>query len=110
MQDPFYHCIKYGMTHLVAAGKLNSILALNFDKWLCTDAFLDASVPRIDYNPKFFELIMMREMDPVADMTGSDKPSNSHDRRRSTPPPQKTTPDPGSNSSKVEERETRAFV
>lgn len=78
--------MKFFLTHLVAAGMLDSTMALNFDKWSCFDAFMDAIAHRITNNPKFMEPIMMREFERVAGKGRSEKPSKSNDYRSSISP------------------------
>lgn len=39
VQNKTYQLINYVLTHLVAAGMLDPIIALNFDKWSHSDAF-----------------------------------------------------------------------
>lgn len=41
LQVLFYQFITYMLTPLVATGTLNSILALDFDKWSRSDEFMD---------------------------------------------------------------------
>lgn len=52
--------IKYVLSHLVVAGTLYSILALDFDKQWRSDAFTDAIARRVANNPKFPESVMVR--------------------------------------------------
>lgn len=42
VQDLSYQSVKYVVTHMLATGTMDSILALNFDRYSRSDAFLDS--------------------------------------------------------------------
>lgn len=104
VQDSCYQFINYVLSHLVAAGTLDSILALNFDKWSCSDASMDAIAHRIASISSFLEPIMMRELDRASKKVGSERPSNSYDHRSVTLLPMRTTSDSESHSCKEKSR------
>lgn len=99
VQDPSYQFIKYVLTHVVAAGRLDAILVQKFDKWSHSDAFLVGIAHRIASSSKFLEPMMVRESALAADIDGSERPSKSRGCRRLMSPPQRATSDSGSNSS-----------
>lgn len=110
VKDSSYHVIKYVLTHLVAARTIDSILELNFHKRSRMDAFMDAIAYRIASSPKFLELIMTKELDGAANVAGSKRPFNTHDRHRSMSPPQRTTSDSGRDSSDGEAGVGHSFL
>lgn len=66
VQDCFYKFIKQVPAHLVAAGTLVTILALKFGEWYRSNALIGAIAHRIASSPKFFEPILIKELNRTA--------------------------------------------
>lgn len=79
VQDSCYQFMKFFLTHLVAGDMMNSIVALNFDKWSRSDPFMNEIAYRIASIRKLLISSMIREPDRGADIARSDRPSNCHD-------------------------------
>lgn len=99
--------MKYMLTRLVAASMLDSILALNFDKCLRSDAFMDAIAERINNNRQFMEPIKTPVMKLAVVLAENEMPSINNDRRGSISPPLRSSSASGSDSSDTEGRAGR---
>lgn len=99
VQDLFCRFIAFVLTPPVAAGMLDMIPEIHFDKKSQSDVSINAIAYRIAGSAKFLEPIVMRELDRAAYVAKIGKPSNPHACRRSMAQPKITISDSGSDSS-----------
>lgn len=63
VQDFYYQYFKYMQTHMVEAGTMDMILAMNVDKWSRSDPFMETCAHPIVRNLKYQEPLMIEELD-----------------------------------------------
>lgn len=102
VKDSSEQFIKYVLTHFVATATLDSVLALNFDKWSSSDGFMDAIAESINKYWQLMEPIMIRMMERTAMHDESGMHSTSCNRHTSMPPPLRSSSESGRDSSEKE--------